>query len=341
MSLFRFGFRPLAPATSQATSEINEDDFRSTLPTLSESGLGVVEYQQVATAVSKELAAPSAKRRRSSGTYTTYTPTQRAKIGKYALEHCNEKARKHFLSRFPNLPESTVRHFKKAYREELEKKRKKCDPQPVVEITAKPRGRPPILLDLDEKLIKFLKAIRAKGGVVNIHVVRATTDALIGRNPSSSMHLQNFSKSRSWVQSLYRRMGYTRRASTTSRPPAPEGLCSECRRDYLQDIDSKIKKCGIPPELVLNSDQTPSSYVHVSVGKSTMARKGSTTIPIKGVTDKRAITLNFVVTLANDFLPMQVIYTGKTKLVNLAISDFLLDSVLHKIQSIGQTKLKA
>ena len=135
------------------------------------------------------------------------------------------------MSEFPNLPESTIRHFKKAYCEELEKKRKKCDPQPVVEITAKPKGHPPILLDLDEKLIKFLKAIRAKGGVVNIHVVRATTDALIASNPSSSMHLQNFSKSRSWVQSLYRRMWYTRRASTTSRPPVPEGLYSECRRD--------------------------------------------------------------------------------------------------------------
>ena len=110
---------------------------------------------------------------------------------------------------------------------------------------------------------------------------------------------------------MYRCMGYTRRASTTSRPPVPQGLYSECRRDYLQHIDSKIKKYGIPPELVLNSDQTPSSYV--SVGKSTMARKGSTAVPIKGVTDKRAITLNFVVTLANDFLPMQVIYGGKTK----------------------------
>ena len=79
----------------------------------------------------------------------------------------------------------------------------------------------------------------------------------------------------------------------------------------MQDIDSKIKKYGIPPELVLNSDQTPLLYV--SVGKSTMARKGSTAIPIKGVTDKCAITLNFVVTLANDFLPMQVMYSGKTK----------------------------
>ena len=72
-----------------------------------------------------------------------------------------------------------------------------------------------------------------------------------------------------------------------------------------------------------------------------MARKGSTAVPIKGVTDKRAITLNFVVTLANDFLPMQVIYSGKTKaIVNLVISSFLLDPALHKIQSIGQMKSK-
>jgi len=35
--------------------------------------------------------------------------------------------------------------------------------------------------------------------------------------------------------------------------------------------------------------------------KSTIAQKGSTAIVIKGVTDKHAITLNFVITLANDF----------------------------------------
>ena len=74
---------------------------------------------------------------------------------------------------------------------------------------------------------------------------------------------------------------------------------------------NKIKKYKIPPELILNSDQTPSSYM--SVGKSTMATKGDKSVPVKGITDKRAITLNFVVTLSNHFLPMQVICSGKTK----------------------------
>ena len=44
-----------------------------------------------------------------------------------------------------------------------------------------------------------------------------------------------------------------------------------------------------------------------------MAAQGTSSIPIKGLTDKGCITLNFVITLANDFLPMQIIYSGKTK----------------------------
>ena len=35
-------------------------------------------------------------------------------------------------------------------------------------------------------------------------------------------------------------------------------------------------------------------------------------VPIKGLTDKRNITLSFTVTFTGDFLPMQIIYGGKT-----------------------------
>ena len=136
-------------------------------------------------------------------------------------------------------------------------------------------------MELDEKLMEFLRAIRTKGGVVNIHVARATTRALIASNPSSSQHLVNFAMPRSWVQSIYNRMGLTYRKGTTARPPVPKGLDDECRRHYLQSINNTRKRHNIPPELILNADQTPSSYV--SVGRSTMARRGSTCIPIKGL----------------------------------------------------------
>ena len=44
-----------------------------------------------------------------------------------------------------------------------------------------------------------------------------------------------------------------------------------------------------------------------------MASTGSKTVSITGLTDKRNITLTFSITLSGKFLPMQVIYAGKTK----------------------------
>lgn len=60
---------------------------------------------------------------------------------------------------------------------------------------------------------------------------------------------------------------------------------------------------------MLNSDQTPSLYV--LVGKLTMPPKGVKSVPIKGLTDKRNITLTFTVTLSGKFFPLQIIYGGK------------------------------
>ena len=67
---------------------------------------------------------------------------------------------------FATLSESTVRNFKKTYKDKLEYQRQQFEPKPVSVIMSKPRGQPPLLLELDEKLIKFLRAVRVKGGVV-------------------------------------------------------------------------------------------------------------------------------------------------------------------------------
>ena len=189
--------------------------------------------------------------------------------------------------------------------------RKKSNPQVVTRLPIDQRGRPPILLELDGKLLNYLKAVRTMSGVVNIHVVRAATQGLIASNPAFAHRFARFDMPRTWVQSIYRRMGYTRRAATTSRPPVPQRLYDECRREFLNDIKEKMTLYSIPPELVLNSDQTSSSYV--SVGKSTMHDCGANSVPIQGLKDKRNITLTFVVSLSGEFLPMQIIYAGKSK----------------------------
>lgn len=183
-----------------------------------------------------------------------------------------------------------MRSFKQAYERKLKEVTKKRNVEAqVLAIPSDTGGRPPILLELDAKLISLLKSIRSRGGVINFSVVKATATALalVKSNPSSSV--TGFQPTTTWIRSVYRRRGFSRRAGTTTRPQGPRGLFEDCKLTFLSDINKTINEHKIPPELVLNADQTPCSYV--SVGKMTMAPRNSSSVPIKGLTDKRVLHL--------------------------------------------------
>ena len=59
------------------------------------------------------------------GHYIHYSDEDHASIGKYAAEHGNERARKMFSGKYPDLSESTVRNFKKRYLDRMAQERKK------------------------------------------------------------------------------------------------------------------------------------------------------------------------------------------------------------------------
>ena len=67
----------------------------------------------------------------------------------------------------------------------------------------------------------------------------------------------------------------------------------------------------IPHDLIINWDQNGINYVPVS--QWTMAKEGSKRVEIVGVNDNRQITAVFAGSLAGDFLPVQLVYQGKTK----------------------------
>ena len=90
----------------------------------------------------------------------------------------------------------------------------------------------------------------------------------------------------------------------------PEGAKREAELIFLHDVVRKIEDNNIPASLVLNLDQTPSKYIQSS--RYTMEKEGTKSIPIFGSSDKRSITATFVITLHGSFLPMQLIYGGKT-----------------------------
>ena len=312
MSLFQFGFSISSTRQQTPHAPKNIALAASHLPDQEDTILGRNEYNQVAAAV-VDLARPQPSQSRSKRSkYVQYSGEDRAKIAKYSCEHGNTKALQHFSKEYPNLKESTLRNFKKAYQDKLKViQRQEGNVRQVTSLESLPRGRPPLLLELDCKLISFVKNLRARGGVVTGSVISAAAKGLIRSNPSLHQRYHSFEPTRGWIQSIYRRCNFSRRAGTTTRPPVPRGMYEECKLSFLTDIDKCINKHNIPPELVLNADQTPSSYV--SVGRMTMAEKNSKSVPIKGLTDKRNITLTFVISLAGEFLPMQVIYQGKTK----------------------------
>ena len=64
--------------------------------------------------------------------------------------------------------------------------------------------------------------------------------------------------------------------------------------------------------MIININQTPLKYVPMS--NLTPMEKGATPVTMEGGSDKRWITGTFSITFSNDyqFLPMQLIYGGKT-----------------------------
>ena len=77
------------------------------------------------------------------------------------------------------------------------------------------------------------------------------------------------------------------------------------------EIVSLIEEHDIPCSMILNIDQTPLKYV--PTGNLTLAAKRSTTVTMEGGSDKRCITGTFGITFTNKFLPIQLIYGGKTE----------------------------
>ena len=105
-------------------------------------------------------------------------------------------------------------------------------------------------------------------------------------------------------------MGFRRRQATTSKLEIPEAALKEIKMLFHHDIVTKVAKFNIPDSLIINLDQTPTKYV--PVGRTTLAKKNSKTVTIKGSTDKRIITATFPISVRGHFLPMQLTYGGKT-----------------------------
>ena len=107
-----------------------------------------------------------------------------------------------------------------------------------------------------------------------------------------------------WVRHILNSMDWVKRKGATRKVETSEKLLQEEKFSYQRGLSWVVLDYDILLDLALNLDQKPLSYV--SAGKYTFYLKGSTTVPIKGVDDKRQITATFTLS-ATDVLPIQLI----------------------------------
>ena len=235
--------------------------------------------------------------------YTSFTDEDRAAIGKHAAENSNASALKKFKGTFPDFGESTVRLFKRKYLEAVKQRKAQGDSSCITSIPSKRKGRPLTLGDLNIKVQQYDRTLRQAGTPVGTAVIIASAKGivmsvyctLLGQNGG---HIQ---LTKAWTQSLMHRMGLVKRKTSTQKSKMRDEKFQNLKSTFLTQVGFFAKAHSIPANLVINWDQT-----------GIKRKKEVQDVSRLKAMDKRMITAIFATTLSGKFLPMQILYGGKT-----------------------------
>ena len=182
----------------------------------------------------------------------------------------------------------------------------------IPELLSKKTGRPLLLgNDLDKQVREYVKYLRERSTAVNTAVVIAAAEGII-MNKDASLLSSNgggICLTKDWAKNLMKRMGMVkRRVSTKAKVDVEE--FETLKDQFLLSIKTIVILDEIPLDLIINWDQTGINYVPVS--SWTMEVEGSKRVELVGKDDKRQITAVFGGSMTGNFLPLQLVYQGKT-----------------------------
>ena len=212
-----------------------------------------------------------------------------------------------------SVSEAIIKSIKICYKDELRKQQTGTGSSVVKLLSEKKRGRTLLLGDeLDKKLQLYLRRIREDGGPVTAGIAIAAARGLLmaehkNRLVENGGHIK---LNRHWAYGFFRRMGFVQRKPTTAKSKFSVENFAAKKKEFLDELVTPVEMEEIPPELILNWDQTGIRLVPSS--SWTMEKKGVKRVKMVGQNDKRQITAVFCGSLQGDFLPVQVIYKGKT-----------------------------
>ena len=237
---------------------------------------------------------------------------------------------RYFAKKYPDLPvlkETTVRRLKNLYKSNLlqpvppkkpetddsdEEDTKATTSNKVEELPRKKTGRPLLIgEELDAQVQQYVKESRKRGLPINTAVVVAAGLGIVTAHDANLLE-ENGGKiklTNDWVKNVLKRMGFVKRKACSKAKVDPEHF-ENLKDNFLREIKSVVTIDEIPDELILNFDQMALNYVPVTPW--TMEEEGAKRVEVIAKDDKRQITAVFCGSMTGEFLPLQLIYEGKT-----------------------------
>ena len=284
------------------------------IPTSVSTGLSERVVEQANKSVSKALErkGEGAGRKRKARQHSDET---RTKLGKYASANGVAAAQRHFKKEFGDLPESTIRKYKGLYTKELATRAKRNDTNEITgtALVQRKRGRPLCLgVNLDSEVQRYVVALRQAGTPVTGHIVLAAAEGIITAKDRSLLAENggHITLTRGWAASILKRMGFVKRKATTKMNlHSASSILLKGKKKFLLEISAMVSEHKIPDDLIINWDQTGLNLV--PSGSWTLKKEGSQRVELVSQNDKRMITATFAITLSGQFLPIQILYSGK------------------------------
>ena len=250
------------------------------------------------------------KRAASRAAYLHLTGAQKYRVGKRAAEFGTTNTLWYYTRHFPSIPlkQTSVRQFKSQYLSLLntENKPGECSHDDgVCELPSKKMGRP-FGDEADKQLQEYVCYLRATGAAVNTAVVIASAEGILLSKDANI--LKHIMLTKDWAKSLLIRMGMVKRR-VSSKAKVDVEKFEALKQGFLLDINNIVSLEEIPPDLIINWDQTGINYV--PVGSWTMEKEGARRVELVGKDDKCQLTAVFVGSMIGEFLPSQLIYQRK------------------------------
>ena len=226
-------------------------------------------------------------------------------IASEAQIYGNRQAVKSFPEEFLGISETAVYQRLNLWKKDFESKR---DLTVVSKVRVASYGT-----EIDLKLLADCESSRSCGLSIDdvilrrflkVRLIEAGKEGLMRENGGSHDY------GHSWAMRFYRRYNLVLRVCTTKMRELPMDFEAK-KAIYMRIGADLIFRHNVPPELVINGDETAVQFVNRA--RTTRYAKGVKRVKILGMGDDKAqITTTIFVTEAGNVLPYQMIFAGKT-----------------------------